>query len=125
MIAEIQSRMFRPHPVTMGMRQHITSRTSTGLSKRMAKMVAMIICISLFVVFAFSQVMHWHIAATADKLEQLKSASVDTSAKNVELLALRAQLASQKFIEERASEKLQLFATKTKPDSSFVNIWLG
>ena len=56
MIAEINSRMFRPHAVNMGMRQQVASRTSKGMSKRMAKMVTLIICVSLFVVCAFSQV---------------------------------------------------------------------
>lgn len=112
MIAEIQSRMFRPHPVTMGMRQHITSRTSSGVSKRMAKVVTFIICASLLVAFAFSQVMHWHIVASANKLEELKSARIDTSSRNIELLAARAQLASQKFVEGQARERLQLVAPK-------------
>lgn len=112
MIADIQSRMFRPHPVTIGMRQHISSRTTSGMSKRMAKMVALIICTSLFVVFAFSQVMHWHISATTSKLEQLNSVRKETSTRNIELLAMRAQLASQEFVEEHAMEKLQLFAPK-------------
>lgn len=110
MIAEIQSRMFRPHPVTVGMRQHISSRTSAGMSRRMAKLVALIICTSLLVVFAFSQVMHWHISATAEKLEQLKSVQKQTATRNIELLAMRAQLASQEFVEKSAMEKLQLFA---------------
>jgi len=112
MIAEIQSRMFRPHPVGMGMRQHVSSRTSQGISKRMAKIVTMIICVSLFVVFAFSQVMHWQIVSSSSKLEKLKSVRIDTSSRNIELLAARAQLASQKFVEEQAREKLQLFVPK-------------
>lgn len=112
MIAEIQSRMFRPHPEAMAMRQHVTSRTSPGMTKRMAKLVAAIICISLFVVFAFSQVMHWQIIASSDKLESLKSIRIATSSKNIELLATRAQLASREFVEKQAREKLQLFTPK-------------
>jgi len=109
MIAEIQSRMFRPHTVTMGMRQQVVTRTGTGLSKRMAKVVALIICISLFVVFAFSQIMHGHIVATADQIDKLQSVRSESVSRNIELLAARAQLASQKFVEERAKEKLHLF----------------
>lgn len=112
MIADIQSRMFRPHPATMGMRQHVTSRTTPGMSKRMAKLVMAIICISLFVVFAFSQVMHWQIVASSSKLENLKSMRIATSSKNIELLATRAQLASREFVEKQAREKLQLFTPK-------------
>ena len=112
MIAEIQSRMFRPHPLAMGMRQHVSSRTSPGMSRRMAKMVTMIICTSVFVVFACSLVMHWQIMASSKKLEKLKSVRIDMSSKNIELLAARAQLASQEFIEEKAREQLQLLAPK-------------
>lgn len=112
MIAEIQSRMFRPHPVGLGVRQHVSSRTSPGISKRMAKLVTLLICVSLLVVFAFSQVMHWQIVSSSNKLEKLKSVRIATSNKNIELLAARAQMASQKFIEERASEKLKLFAPR-------------
>ena len=109
MIAEIHSRMFRPQAVTVGMRQQVVTRTSTGMSKRMAKVVTLIICVSLFVVFAFSQVMHWHIVATANQIEKLQSVRTASGSKNIELLASRAQLASQKFVEVRAKEKLQLF----------------
>ena len=108
MIAEIHSRMFRPHSVTMGMRQQVVTRTNVGMSKRMAKVVALILCISLFVVFAFSQVMHWHIVATTSQLEKLQSVRSESGSRNIELLAARAQMASQKFVEERAREKLQL-----------------
>ena len=109
MIAEIQSRMFRPHAVTMGMRQQVVSRTSAGMSRHMARVVALIICISLFVVFAFSQVMHWHIVSSANQFEKLQSVRSESVSRNIELLATRAQLASQKFVEERAKEKMQLF----------------
>ena len=113
MIAEIQSRMFRPHSDAMDMRQHVTIRASQGImSKRMAKLVTVIICISLFVVFAFSQVMHWQIVASSNKLEDLKTIRVATSSKNIELLATRAQLASRDFVEKQAKEKLQLFTPK-------------
>jgi len=108
MIAEIQSRMFRPHAVTVSMRQHVASRGGAVVSKRMAKVVTLIICVSLLVVFAFSQVMHWHIMASASQVEELQSVSRDSRSRNIELLATRAQLASQKFIEERAREKFQL-----------------
>ncbi len=110
MIADIHSRMFRHQAVTVGMRQQVVTRTSTGMSKRMAKLVALIICVSLFVVFAFSQVMHWQIEATANQLEKLQSDRINSGSRNIELLAAKAQLASQKFVEDRAKEKLQLFA---------------
>ena len=112
MIAEINSRMFRPHAVNVGMRQQVASRTSKGMSKRMAKMVTLIICVSLFVVFAFSQVMHWQIVASSNKLEEMKSARRAISNKNIELLATRAQLTSKQFVEEKAREKFQLFMPK-------------
>jgi len=108
MIAEIQSRMFRPHAVTVSMRQHVASRGGAAMSKRMAKVVAVIICVSLLVVIAFSEVMHWHIVASANQLEELRSVSRDSRSRNIALLATRAQLASQKFVEERAREKFQL-----------------
>jgi len=74
----------------------------------MAKMVALIICISLLVVIAFSQVMHRHIVTSAGQVENLRSVSSDSRSMNIELLAARARLASQKFVEERAREKFQL-----------------
>ena len=109
MIAEINSRMFRPHAVNMGMRQQVASRTSTRMSKRMAKMVTLIICVSLFVVFAFSQVMHWQITASANQFEKLQSVRSESGSRNIELLAVRAKLASQEFVQDRAKEKLHLF----------------
>ena len=109
MIAQIHSRMFRPHAVTIGMRQQVNSRTSTGMSRRMAKVVTLIICVSLFVVFAFSQVMHWHIVSSANQLKKLQAVRIDSGSRNIELLATRAQLASRKFVEEQAKEKLHLF----------------
>ena len=109
MIAEIHSRMFRSHAVNMGMRQQVVTRTGAGMSKRMAKVVTLIICVSLFVVFIFSQVMHRHIVVTAGQLEKLQSVRIETGSRNIELLAARAQLASRKFVEERAAERLQLF----------------
>ena len=112
MIAEIHSRMFRPQAATVGMRQQVVTRTGTGMSKRMAKVVTLILCVSLFVVFAFSQVMHWHIVATANQLEKLQSVRIESGTRNIELLATRAQLASQKFVEEQAKDKLQLFVPK-------------
>lgn len=109
MIAEIHSRMFRPHPVTIGMRQQVITRTNVGMSKRMAKVVTLIICVSLFVVFAFSQVMHRHIVASAGQIEKLQSVRGAVGSRNIELLAVKAQLASRKFVEQQAREKLQLF----------------
>ncbi|HER63669.1 MAG TPA: hypothetical protein ENO11_06800 [Desulfobacteraceae bacterium] len=108
MIAEIHSRMFRSHSVTMGMRQQVVSRTNAGMSRRMARVVTLVICISLVIVFAFSLVMHWQIGSSANRLETLKSVRIDTKNKNIELLAVRAQLASRDFIEKRAKEKFQL-----------------
>jgi cell division protein FtsB len=108
MIAEIHSRMFRPRSVTMGMRQQVASRTRAGMSRRMARVVALIICLSLVVVFAFSLVMHRQIGASANRLEALKSVRVESKNRNIELLAARAQLASREFIEKRAKEKFQL-----------------
>ena len=99
MIAEINSRMFRPHAVNMGMRQQVASRTSTGMSKRMTRMVTLIIGVSLFVVFAVSQVMHWHIVASANQFEKLQSVRIESGSRNIELLATRAKLASQEFVE--------------------------
>lgn len=109
MIAEIHSRMFRSHAVNMGMRQQVVTRTGVGMSRRMAKVVTLIICVSLFVVFIFSQVMHRHIVVSAGQLENLQSVRIETGSRNIELLAARAQLASRKFVEERAAERLQLF----------------
>ena len=112
MIADLHSRLFRPHAVTMGMRQQVVSRSSNGMSKRMAKVVTLIICTSLFVVFTFSQVMHLQIVATAKQLEKLETARIDSKTKNIELRTARAQLASKSFVEERAKEKLQLYVPK-------------
>lgn len=112
MIAEIQSRLLRPHPFAIGMRQHVICRTSDGMTKRMAKLVTLIICISLLVVFAFSQVVHWQITASTNKLQEMRAARITTSNKNIELLAARAHLSSKKFVEEKAREKLQLLIPK-------------
>ncbi|GAB4332366.1 MAG: hypothetical protein Kow0089_00200 [Desulfobulbaceae bacterium] len=109
MIAGMQSRVFRPHSVTLGMRQHVVSRTSPVVSRRMARVVAVIVGISLLVVFAFSQVMHHHITSSADRLERLQVERSEFMGRNIELLAARAQLASQEFVEKRAAEKLKLF----------------
>jgi hypothetical protein len=92
------------------MRQHVSTRTGNAVSNRMAKVVVLILCVSLCVVFAFSQVMHWHVVDSFNKIEELKTVRVVSSSKHIELLAMRAQLSSRKIVEERASEKLRLFA---------------
>lgn len=108
MIAEIQSRILRPHPATVGMRQHVAARAGNGMSRRMARLVTLIICASLFVVFAFSQVMHWQIASSDKKFAGLRAERHGTTSRNIELLAAKAQMTSRKYVEQRAAEKFGL-----------------
>lgn len=108
MIAEIQSRVLRPHPATFGMRQQVAVKTGHGVSRRMAKLVTIIICVSIFVVFVFSQVMHWQIAASAKRMENLQSARMDSTSRNIELLAAKARLTSKEYVARLAGEKFGL-----------------
>ena len=108
MIAGIASKMLRPQTAPIGARQQVVARSDGAVSKRIAKIVTMIICVSLFVVFAFSQLMHWHIISTVNELDKLQSVRNDYGSENIALLAARAQLTSKEYVVEQASKRYQL-----------------
>lgn len=109
MNAGIASRMLRPQTASIGVRQQVAARSDGMVSKRIARIVTLIICVSLFIVFAFSQLMHWHIISTVNKLDELQSVRHEYGSENVALLAARAQLTSKEYVVEKAGRKYQLF----------------
>jgi hypothetical protein len=108
MIAGIHSRMLRSQSVSVDMRQQVATRSDWVMSKRLARLVTLILCVSLFVLFAFGQLMHWHIKSTVNKLDRLQSVRSQYGSENIALLATRAQLTSKEYIVELAGEKYQL-----------------
>jgi len=109
MITGISSRMFRPHTMTIGVRQQVVARTNSVMSKRVAGKVTMILCAGIFVVFVFSQFMRWQIVASTNQLEQLQAVRNQSGSENISLLAKRAQLVSKDYIVNRVEAKFQLF----------------
>ena len=112
MIAGIQSRLFRSHALSVGIRQQVAARTEWAMSRRLAKLVALILCLSLFVVFAFSQLMHRQIMSSVNKLEQLQSVRNQFGTENIALLAARADMTSKENVLDRAAQKYRLFVPK-------------
>jgi len=104
--------MFRTHALPVGIRQQVSARSEWSMSRRLAKLVTLILCLSLFIVFAFSQLMHRQISSTASRLEQLQSMRNQFGSENIALLAARAHLTSKESILDRAGQKYHLFAPK-------------
>ncbi|MDW7773209.1 MAG: hypothetical protein SCH71_10005 [Desulfobulbaceae bacterium] len=100
--------MFRPHTVTIGMRQQVVARTHPVMSKRVARRVTVMLCVGIFVVFAFSQFMRWQIVSSVNELEQLRAARNQAGSENISLLAERAQLISKDYIMDKVGAKYQL-----------------
>ena len=109
MITGMSSRIFRPHTMTVGMRQQVVARTNPVMSKQVAGKVAVILCTGIFIVFAFSQIMRWQIVASVNQLGQLQDARNKAGSENISLLAKRAQLLSSEYVMERVGSKFQLF----------------
>ncbi|MDH3329664.1 MAG: hypothetical protein OEM01_10560 [Desulfobulbaceae bacterium] len=109
MITGISSRTFRPHTMTVGMRQQVVARTNPVMSKQVARKVTMILCAGIFVVFVFSQFMRWQIVASVNQLEELQAVRTQAGSENISLLAKRAQLVSKDYIVEQVGTKFQLF----------------
>lgn len=108
MITGIGSRTYRPHTVTIGMRQQVVARTNPVMSKRVAGKVTLIICAGVFIVFAFSQFMRWQIVSSVNQLEQLQTVRNKMGSENISLLAKRAQLISKEHIVEKVGARFQL-----------------
>ena len=109
MIAGIASRVLRPQAAAVGGRQQVSARSDSGVSKRLARIVTLIVGVSLFIVFAFSQVMHWHIISTVNKLDELQSVRNEYGSENIALLAARAQLTSRDYVVKEAGSRYQLY----------------
>lgn len=112
MIAGIQARVLRTQALPVGIRQQVVARSEWSMSRRLAKLVALILCLSLFVVFAFSQLMNRQVLSSASRLEQLQSVRNQFGSENIALLAARAQLTSKESIMDRAAKKYNLLAPK-------------
>ena len=108
MIAGIQAKMFRPHPVSVGMRQHVASRSNHVLSKHVAKIITLTLVLALFLVFTLSQFLHWYIMSSAGELKELQSLRNSAGTENIQLLAQRAQLASKDYVVDKAGTKFKL-----------------
>ncbi|HHO47445.1 MAG TPA: hypothetical protein ENN06_03150 [Desulfobacteraceae bacterium] len=108
MIAGIHSRMLRSQTVSVGMRQQVASRSDWVISKRLARLVTLILCVSLFVLFAFGQLMHWQIKSAVNRIDRLQSVRSQYGSENIALLASRAQLTAEEYIIAEAGRKYQL-----------------
>lgn len=95
--------------MTVGMRQQVVTRANPVMSKQLAGKVAMILCLGIVVVFAFSQFMRWQISASVNELEKLQEIRKKEGSENISLLATRAQLVSREYIAEKVGSKFQLF----------------
>jgi len=91
------------------MRQHVAMRSDMVMSKRLAKLVTLIICLSLFVMFVFGQLMHWHVASTMNRFNELRSVRSTYGTENIALLSAKAKLTSKEYIVEQAGKRYQLF----------------
>lgn len=114
MIAGITSRVIRPQTATVGMHQHVATRSDAVLSRRLAKLVTLIICLSLFVMFVFGQFMHWHVTSTMHRLSELRAVRSTYGTENIALLSARARLTSKEYIVEQAGKRYQLFVPQKK-----------
>lgn len=108
MIAEIHSRMFRSHTASVGMRQQVAVRSDWVVSKRLARLVTLILCVSLFVLFAFGQLMHWHIKSTVNRLDGLQSVRSQYGSEHIALQTTRAKLTAKEYIVEEAGSRYHL-----------------
>ena len=70
MIPNMNTRMYRPRSVTIGMRRQVSSRCGQILSKRMKKSLLLVLATALIIVFAVSQLMHWRIVHANGQLQQ-------------------------------------------------------
>lgn len=109
MIAGITSKTIRPHAAAIGLRQNVAVRSDSVMSKRLARIVALVIGVSLLAVFAFSQLMHWHVASTMERLSELQSVRNTYGSENIALLAARAELTSKEYVLEQAGKRYHLF----------------
>lgn len=108
----IASRILRTHALPVGIRQQVSARSEWSMSRRLAKLVTLILCLSLFIVFAFSQLMHRQVLSSASRLEQLQTMRNQFGSENIGLLAARAHLTSKESILDRAGQKYHLFVPK-------------
>jgi len=109
MMTGISSRMFRPQTINVGIRQQVIARTNPVMSRQVARRVALMLCIGIFVVFVFSQFMRWQIVASVNQLEELQTARNRIGNENISLLAKRAQLISREYIIDQVGTRFQLF----------------
>lgn len=110
MITGISSRMFRPHTMTVGVRQQIVPRANPVMSKRVAGKVTLLLCAGILVVLAFSQFMRWQIVSSVNQLEQLQTVRNQAGSENKLLLAQRAKLISRDYVADRVGSRFQIFA---------------
>jgi hypothetical protein len=109
MIAGMSPRMFRAHTMTVGLRQQVVVRTNPVMSKRVARCVTLILCVTILVVFSVSQFLHWRIVSSLNQLDQLQSVRNQNGSENISLLARKARLASKEYVATQVSTKFQLF----------------
>lgn len=108
MIPSMNTRMYRPRSVTIGMRQQASFRSGQILTKRMKKPLLLVLAAALVIVFAVSQFMHWRIANADGRLQQLQVVRTDRGSENIKLLAQRAHLMSEQHITTVAAVKFDL-----------------
>ena len=110
MIPNMNSRMYRPGSVTIGMRQQMLSRSGHGqvLTKRMKKPLVLVLVTALIIVFTVSQFIHWRIVNADDRLQQIQAVRTDMGSENIKLLAQRARLMSEQHIASVAAVKFDL-----------------
>lgn len=109
MINYVQTRPYQGRPVTnTGIRQRVRAGRTREMSAELRRLVAIVLGVSVVLVLAGSQLLHWHIQKNRQVIEQQMSVASTLTGKNINLLAQRARLMSQDQIEKVAAERLNL-----------------
>lgn len=109
MIAGINSRIFRSHSMTVGVRQQVIARPNSVLSRSLVKKVSIVFCAFTFLVFALSQFLSWKIASASNEVVRLQAAKSIVVDENLALLAHKAKLVLKAYVVSQAQEKFRLF----------------
>ena len=110
MIYNAQVRTYQSRAVTTGIRQRVSANHTHEMSAELRRSVIIVLCVSLFLVMAGSQLIHWKIMNNQQVVEQKQAVSSVLVAENMNLLAKRAGLMSPGRIEEVAAGRLNLHA---------------
>ncbi len=110
MIYNAQLRPYQSRAVTTGIRQRVHAGQAHEMSAELRRSVIIVLCASIFLVLACSQLIHWKIMNDYQMVEQKRAATSVLVTENINLLAKRASLMSKNRVEEVAADRLNLHA---------------